>query len=131
MATHDWVMARLESTVNTDSSLRLARQDKGGLSLASAACGGSISGKMRDMNSLWRSEMSGTQLLTNISDPLADAVADTEAQKVVANFFVKNASRDSQNLEDETEITKLLQLQSALQTSARVLSRIAAVSSRF
>jgi len=136
MAAHDWVMARLDSTVNPDDSLRLTSPKTTGLSLAAAACRGSNSGKMRDLGSLWRSGLSANLLSTNISDPFADETADLEAQKIVARFFVHSAEFNGrrngtgvQASQKESEIIKLVQFQSALQTSARVLAKIAKVSS--
>jgi hypothetical protein len=132
MATHDWVIARLGSTINSDDSLRLVR--KSGISLAEAAGGGSGCGKIRDMNSLWRSGLSANIRSTNISDPLADEAADMEAQDVVARFFVRDtrsSHASAKGPQDASEIMNLVQFQSALQASARVLSRIAIISSRF
>ncbi|MCU1312082.1 MAG: hypothetical protein JWO20_3207 [Candidatus Angelobacter sp.] len=136
MAAHDWVMARLDSTVNPDNSLRLTTPKKTGLSLAAAASGGSISGKMRDISSLWRSGLSANLLCTNISDPFTDETADLEVQNIVARFFVQSAELDGrrnragiQASQNESEIMKLVQFQSVLQTSARALAKIARVSS--
>jgi hypothetical protein len=136
MAAHDWVMARLDSTVNPDDSLRLTSPKTTGLSLAAAACRGSNFGKMRDLGSLWRSGLSANLLSTNISDPFTEESADLEAQNIVARFFVHSAEFNgrrngtgSQASQKESEIIKLVQFQSALQTSARVLAKIAKVSS--
>ncbi|MCU1305564.1 MAG: hypothetical protein JWN45_259 [Acidobacteriaceae bacterium] len=138
MAAHDWVIARLDSTVNADDSLRLTSPKKGGMSLAAAASGGSISGKMRDLSSLWRSGLSANLRSTNISDPFTDESADLEAQNVIARFFVHSAELDGRRnrmgveaSQNETEIMKLVQFQSVLQTSARVLANIARVSSGY
>jgi hypothetical protein len=132
MAAHDWVMMRLDSTVNADDSLRLAGPHKGGMSLAAAASGGSISGKMRDLSSLWRSGLSATLIPSNISDPFTDESADLEAQNLVARFFVESAElngRSKQASHNEHEIMELVQFQSALQTSARALANVARVAS--
>jgi hypothetical protein len=136
MAAHDWVIARLGSTVNPDYSLRLAMPKKTELSLAAAAAGGSFSGKMRDMNSLWRSGLSANLRSTNISDPFTDESADLDAQNILARFFVHSTELDGRRTKldiqaspNESEIMKLVQFQSVLQTSASALTKIAKVSS--
>jgi hypothetical protein len=86
--------------------------------------------KMRDLAALWSSGLNTASLATNVSDPFSDGPADMEAQLIIA----RQLSRQEKSVQASTmrlEIVNLVGLQSALQTSARIVSRIAALTCEF
>lgn len=105
------------------------------MSLAQAAYGNAVSaGRLRDMASLWSSGLSSSLLSTNISDPFADEAADLEAQQIVARYMARNVVRGNElhyAASKESKIMDLVQFQNALQTSSRIVSRIASLTSEF
>ena len=105
------------------------------VSLAQAASGNAVAAeKLRDLASLWSSGLSSTLFSTNISDPFADEAADLEAQQIVARYMARGVGRADQSHHagsKESEIMNLVQFQNALQTSSRIVSRIASLTSVF
>jgi hypothetical protein len=106
-----------------------------GVSLAQAASGNAVAAeKLRDLASLWSSGLSSTLFSTNISDPFADEAADLEAQQIVARYVARKVVRRNEPHyapSKESEIMDLVQFQNALQTSSRIVSRIASLTSEF
>jgi flagellar hook-associated protein FlgK len=105
------------------------------VSLAQAASNNAVAaGKLRDLALLWSSGLSSTLFSTTISDPFADEAADLEAQQIVARYMARSAGRQKQSrhaTSKESEIMDLVQFQNALQTSSRIVSRIASLTSGF
>jgi len=104
-------------------------------SLPQAASNNAVAvGKMRDLACLWSSGLSSSLFSTNISDPFADDAADQEAQQIVARYMARSAGRQKLGhpaASKESEIMDLVQFQNALQTSSRIVSRIASLTSEF
>ena len=104
------------------------------VSLAQAASNNAVAaGKLRDLALLWSSGLSSTLFSTTISDPFADEAADLEAQQIVARYMARSAGQKQSHhaTSKGSEIMDLVQFQNALQTSSRIVSRIASLTSGF
>src|SRR5881392_3136968 len=77
------------------------------------------SSKMRDLAKLWDSGLTAS-LLTNISDPLSDSAADTEALELVERYIARKQPESARRL----QLPDLIRYQAALQASSRLVSRI-------
>src|SRR6266481_9594748 len=76
--------------------------------------------KMRDLAKLWDSGLSAS-LLSNISDPLSDESADSQASELIEQYLAYKQPEKPGRL----QLADLIRFQATLQTSSRLLSKIA------
>ncbi|MCU1287384.1 MAG: hypothetical protein JWO13_3734 [Acidobacteriales bacterium] len=75
---------------------------------------------IRNLAKLWDSGLTAS-LLSNISDPLSDSSADAEALELVERYVARKQPASPRRL----QLAELIRYQAALQTSSRLLSKIA------
>jgi hypothetical protein len=78
--------------------------------------------KMRNLAKLWDSGLSAS-LLSNISDPLSDESADSEAAVLIECYLAYKQPEST----GRSQLADLIRFQATLQTSSRLLCKIAAL----